>query len=70
MTSEKIYGPYFFENENGTPSKINCDRYIDMIRNFLAPKIVDKPEILFQQDGATTHTAQRSMEVLNEIFGE
>lgn len=45
-----------------------------MIETFLRPKINqfvldhEEEEVWFQQDGATAHTARRSMEMLRELF--
>ena len=43
-----------------------------MLKRFVIPKLNDldeNAEILFQQDGATAHTAKRSMDLLGEMFG-
>ena len=68
-----VWGPYFFE-EDGQTVTVNADRYCHMIETFLRPKINqfvldhEEEEVWFQQDGATAHTARRSMEMLRELF--
>ncbi|KYN12408.1 hypothetical protein ALC57_15423 [Trachymyrmex cornetzi] len=41
-----------------------------MLRNFLESKLreLEHPDVWFQQDGATAHTARRTMDVLREMF--
>ena len=41
-----------------------------MIENFLRPEVENNPQLRFQQDGATTHTARPTMALLREIFGD
>lgn len=66
-----VVGPYFFE-ENGATVTVNSERYVNMLRNFLIPKLrqlrVNRKRIWFQQDGATAHTADDSMRVLKRMF--
>lgn len=66
-----IIGPYFFE-ENGTTVTVNSARYIRMIETFLEPELrrqgIRLKDVWFQQDGATSHTANASMAVLRRMF--
>lgn len=66
-----IVGPYFFEENNATVT-VNSERYVNMLRSFLVPKLrelrVNRDRIWFQQDGATAHTANDSMCVLRRMF--
>uniref|UniRef100_UPI00358E2D47 uncharacterized protein n=1 Tax=Myxine glutinosa TaxID=7769 RepID=UPI00358E2D47 len=66
-----IVGPYFFE-EGGVTVTVTSDRYIDMLENFLRPQLehleLEELDVWFQQDGATAHTARRSLQVLREMF--
>jgi hypothetical protein len=58
-------GPLFFEEI------VNSKRYCSMLYDFIG--LLEEDEITyswFQQDGATAHTANNSMKLLNEIFGE
>jgi hypothetical protein len=50
---------------------VNSKRYCSIIHDFIG--LFEEDEITyswFQQDGATAHTANNSMKLLNEIFGE
>lgn len=67
-----IIGPYFFKNEDGANVTVNGDRYRQMIRDFLVPhvntnRLSDK---WFQQDGATCHTANETITLLRQSFGD
>lgn len=66
-----VIGPYFFE-ENGETVTVNSDRYCVMLRNFLQPKLGELfhglENVWFQQDGATAHTARRSLTLAREMF--
>ena len=67
VTSQRVIGPYFFENEVGKAVTVNGDRYRTMIHNFIRPVAANK---WFQQDGATAHTARDTITLVNEIFDE
>lgn len=71
MSSRAIVGPYFFEDDNGRTVTVNSERYADMLATFGLPGI-DRydpdGETLFQQDGATSHTANVSMDLLRLAF--
>jgi hypothetical protein len=64
-----VIGPYFFE-EDGETVTVTSDRYVQILRNFLGPKVNERgnPAVWFQQDCATVHRARESMEVLREMF--
>jgi hypothetical protein len=63
-----VIGPYFFEN--GETVTVTSDFYVQMLRNFLKPKLNERgnPAVWFQQDGSTAHRARGSMGVLREMF--
>lgn len=65
-----IIGPYFFENDTGNSVTVTGERYRAMIVNFLWPQLnaIDVEDLWFQQDGATCHTANATMALLNEKF--
>ncbi|GFV07740.1 DUF4817 domain-containing protein [Trichonephila clavipes] len=67
-----IIGPYFFKNDEGHNVTVNGDRYRAMITNFFIPELNnhDVQELLFQQDGATCHTACATIDLLKETFGD
>lgn len=65
-----IIGPYFFEDGNGRSLTVNSERYVEMLTNFLQPELHRRgiENVYFQQDGATAHTARRSLETLRNLF--
>ena len=68
--SDKVIGPYFFEDEEEHPERITGAAYRTMIENFLRPVVKDNQAVWFQQDGATPHTAGETMNLLRDIFVE
>ena len=63
-------GPYCFE-EGGETVTVTSNRYCVMLENFLRPRLEefdDSEDFWFQQDGATAHTARRSLGILREMF--
>lgn len=71
MSSLGIIGPFFFENEHGETVTVNAERYSEMLRTFFFPQLPQygmNDETIFQQDGATSHTARVSMHLLNDVF--
>lgn len=68
--TERIIGPYFFENERGEAVTVTGARYRPMLQNFLRPAVQNYPQLWFQQDGATAHTARETMAILQDIFGD
>ena len=71
ITSSRVLGPYFFEDDTGSAVTVTKERYVEMLEHFF---IEDSHEIcsetFFQQDGATPHTANLSMDWLRERFPE
>ena len=63
-------GPFFFENEQGEAVTVNGDRYRAMLNEFLFTKIKEKDigNIWFQQDGATCHSVEATLDVLRPVF--
>ena len=61
---------FFFENEQGEAITVNNDRYQAMMNEFLFTNIEEKDidNIWFQQDGATCHTAEATLDVLRLVF--
>lgn len=68
ITAQKVYGPFFFENDQGVCETINGERYRVMLQNFLFPQLPPNANIWFQQDGATAHTARATMDLLRQQF--
>ena len=61
---------FLFENEQGEAVTANCDHYRAMLKEFLFTKIEEENigNIWFQQDGATSHSAQATLDVLRPVF--
>ena len=68
--SRGTIGPFFYENKQGEAITINGDRYPTMLNEFLFTKIEEKDigNIWFQQDGATCHTTEATLDVLRTVF--
>ena len=68
--SRGIIGQVFFENEQGEVVTVNSDRYRAMLNEILFTKIEEEDigNIWFQQDGATCHTAEATLDVLRSVF--
>ena len=68
--SKGIIGPFFFENEQGEAVTVNGDRYQAMLNEFMFTEIQkeDIGNIWFQQDGATCHTAEVTLDFLRPVF--
>jgi len=65
ISRRHIVGPLFFEET------VNSKLYCSMLHDFVG--LLEEDEITyswFQQDCATAHTANNSLKLLNEIFGE
>ena len=65
-----IIVPFFFFYEQGTAVTVNGERYRALLNKFLFQKIVedDMDDIWFQQDGATCHTANVTIDLLRTVF--
>ena len=59
----------FFENEQGAAVTVIGEHYRAMLSEFLFLKIEeDDMDIWFQQDGATCHTANVTIDFLRTVF--
>ena len=67
--SRGIIGQFFFENGLEEGVTVNGDRYRAMLKEFLFTKIEEEDisNILLQQDGATCHTAEVTLDVFLKI---
>lgn len=67
-----IIGPYVFRNEEGATVTVNGVRYRHMLNTFLFPKLqeLNIDNLWFQQDGATCHTANETINLLKGQFGD
>jgi len=70
MWSGGIIGPFFFENEEGVAVTLNGVPYRDMLENFFFSRMEEEDidDIWFQQDGATCHTANVTIDLLHSTF--
>ena len=70
MRSRDITWPFFFENKQGEAVTVNGDRYRAMLHEFLFTKSEEEEigNIWFQQDDATFHTADATLDVLRPVF--
>ena len=68
--SRDIFGHFFFENEQGEAVTVNGDRYRAMLNEILFTKIKEEDigNIWFQQDGATCHTVEATLDILRPVF--
>ena len=72
ITCDLIVDPYFFENVERFTEIVNGEKYRHILNIFLSPVIIhlrNRHELWFQQDGATFYTANETMDVLQEMFG-
>ncbi|XP_046683513.1 uncharacterized protein LOC124369534 [Homalodisca vitripennis] len=71
VTKSCVIGPYFFE-EGGRTVTVNSQRYLLMLKNVLLPELqrnrLVRRRMWFQQDGATSHTANEVMDFLRSKF--
>jgi hypothetical protein len=67
-----IIGPYFFEDDKGNAVTVTYARYVLMVQNFVTQELTQFPQMnentWFQQDGATSHTARNSINVMQQLF--
>ena len=68
--SRGIIGPYFFVNVQAEAVAVNGDHYGAMLIEFLFTQIEEEDirNIRFQQDGATCHTAEATLDVWRPVF--
>ena len=73
IASNRVIGPYFFENRDGESITVNSDRYLNMLKKFYLPALRrhnEVDDIIFQQDGAPPHYALVVRSWLEEKFGD
>jgi len=70
-----VFGPaallgYFSSKMSKELSSLSSERYRVMLNEFLLPKFEeeDTDDILFQQDGASCHTANATIDLLRTVF--
>ena len=67
-----VIGPYFFVDENDRQVTVDGERYRAMLEDYLWPELdeLDISDMWFQQDGATSHTARVTIDLLKGKCGE
>ena len=67
-----IIGAYFFKDAANRNVTVIGERYREMMYNLFLHKMqeLDLPDMWFQQDVATCHTARVTMDLLRGEFGE
>ena len=70
IVAQRHNWPFFFENEQGEAVTVNGDIYRTILNEFLFTKIEEEDigNIWFQQDGATCHAAENTLDVLYPVF--
>ena len=68
-----IFGPYFFEDNDGNCVTVKAERYIEMMRRKFVPALgrkrgIDMNTVVFQQDGAPPYCSNRTLEYLRQYF--
>ena len=66
-----IIEPFFFEKGQAESVTVNGDRYRAMLNEFLFTKQIEEEDIgnmWFQQDGATCHTSEATLDSLRPVF--
>ena len=65
LSKHGIIGPYWFEDDDEHAMTVNTERYLQILRKFWAAlgqrRSVVRAEQWFQQDGATPHTSNDSL---------
>ena len=70
VASFGIWDPYVFEEDDKAVT-VTSDRYVDMLLNFIKPKLPGLPRgntVWFQQDGATAHAGGKCLHELKKMF--
>ena len=67
-----VIGPYFFRDDQDRHVTVSGNRYRSMITEYFWPQLddMDLEDMWFQQNGATSHTANVIINLLKTKFGE
>lgn len=67
-----VIGPYFFVDGANRHVTVNGNRYRTMLTDYFWHELdgIDLDDMWFQQDGATSHTAHVTIDLLKSKFGE
>uniref|UniRef100_A0AAF5DK87 Transposable element Tc3 transposase n=1 Tax=Strongyloides stercoralis TaxID=6248 RepID=A0AAF5DK87_STRER len=69
ITSKRIYGPFYFEDDKGNAVTVNKENNRYMLEHSVIPTIGNVDEMWYQQDGALPHIAHEIIAYLKIIFG-
>ena len=74
ISKHGIISPYWFEDENERAQTVNTERYVAVLRKFWTSlgrrRGIYRDDQWFQQDGATPHTSNHTLDWLRERFQE
>ena len=74
MSKHGFIGPYWFEDDDGRSQTVNKERYMAVLNKYWASlgrqRGVLRASQWFQQDGATPHTANKTLAWLRQRFEE
>ena len=67
-----VIGPYFFVDGNDRHVTVNGERYRAVLEDYLWPELdeLNINDMWFQEDGATSHTARVTIDLLKGKYGE
>ena len=70
ISQQGIIGPFWFKDENEQPATVNIERYLQVLDKFWRALNMVRDLQWFQQDGATPHTANKSLVWLQQRFAD
>ena len=74
ISKHGIIGPFWFEDEEGKATTVTKERYVEVLKKFYtrlrSRRGICQEVQWFQQDGATPHTANITMQWLDQRFPE
>ena len=74
ISKHGIIGPYWFEDESERSLTVNSQRYIEVLQKFWTTfrqrRGFERDGQWFQQDGATPHTSNETLQWLRKRFGD
>ena len=67
-----VIGPYIFRDDQDRHVTVNENRYPSIITEYFWPQLddMDLEDMWYQQEGATSHTANVTINLLETKFGE
>uniref|UniRef100_A0AAF5DN97 Uncharacterized protein n=1 Tax=Strongyloides stercoralis TaxID=6248 RepID=A0AAF5DN97_STRER len=68
ITSKKIYGPFYFEDDKGNAVTVNKENNRYMLEHSVIPTIGNVDEMWYQQDGALPHIAHETGYLKDRVY--